>query len=142
LKVSKSDEVRRYTDIKNLHWENIQNGFLVLNQHKTGEALSNPIPERALFLLPEDRGGFVFKVPANRTYNRFIKVIMESAGITKKITGHCARHTLATLMLSAGVQLEVTSKLLGHSSSRTTAIYAKILDESKIEATRVWDRLV
>jgi integrase len=135
----------RYIDIKNLKWANIQNGFLVLNQHKTGEALNNPIPERALFLLPKAVGvpnDCVFRVPTNQVYNRFIKIIMAEVGITKIITGHCARHTLATLMLSAGVQLEVTSKLMGHTSARTTAIYTKVLNQSKIDATNVWDRLV
>jgi integrase len=47
---------------------------------------------------------------------------------------HAARHTAATLMLNAGIPLEVVSKTLGHSGYAITAdIYAKVQD--KLQAT-------
>ena len=46
-------------------------------------------------------------------------------------TFHCARHTFACLLLSYGTDIYTTSKLLGHTSVKTTEIYAHIVDEKK-----------
>ena len=62
---------------------------------------------------------------------------MRDAGITKHITYHSSRHTAATTWLTLGANLYVVSKLLGHSSIRVTEVYAKIVDEKKIEATNL-----
>ena len=42
---------------------------------------------------------------------------------------YAARHTFATtITLSHGIPIETVSKMLGHTSIKTTQIYAKILD--------------
>ncbi|MFT0241484.1 tyrosine-type recombinase/integrase [Bacteroides thetaiotaomicron] len=42
---------------------------------------------------------------------------------------YTARHTFATtITLSHGIPIETVSKMLGHTSIKTTQIYAKILD--------------
>ncbi len=66
---------------------------------------------------------------------------MKDAGINKHITFHCARHTFATTMLTAGVDLYTVSKLMGHSKISTTEIYAKIVDKLKVEAVDKLDHL-
>jgi integrase len=45
------------------------------------------------------------------------------AGIKKHVTPHTMRHSYATGMLEAGVDLMAISKLLGHSSFTTTMVY-------------------
>ena len=59
---------------------------------------------------------------------------VEKAGIQKKITFHCARHTFATLLMTKGNDLFTTSRLLGHKDVKTTQIYAKLVDEKRREA--------
>ena len=58
---------------------------------------------------------------------------MEAAGIKKHITYHCSRHTAATMWLTLGANLYVVSKLLGHRSIKVTEVYARIVDQTKIQ---------
>jgi site-specific recombinase XerD len=44
------------------------------------------------------------------------------------------RHTLATLMLNAGIPIETVGKVLDHRDLRTTSIYARVLDETSFVA--------
>ena len=62
--------------------------------------------------------------------NSYLKELGDICGITKSITMHIARHTFATsVTLGNGVPIETVSKILGHTSLKTTQIYAKILDK-------------
>jgi site-specific recombinase XerD len=63
--------------------------------------------------------------------NLELKQWVRKAGINKDITFHCFRHTFATLQLSLGTDIYTISKMLGHRDIKTTAIYAKIMDENK-----------
>jgi integrase len=43
---------------------------------------------------------------------------------------HCGRHTFAsTITLANNISLEVVSKMLGHTNTRMTAHYAKLIDK-------------
>jgi site-specific recombinase XerD len=66
----------------------------------------------------------------NQKMNAYLKEIADVCGIKKDLTFHIARHTFATtITLSNGVPLETVSKMLGHTSLKTTQHYAKILDK-------------
>jgi len=61
--------------------------------------------------------------------NSYLKEIADVCRITKRLTFHMARHSFATtITLSNGVPIEIVSKMLGHSSIKTTQHYAKIID--------------
>lgn len=61
--------------------------------------------------------------------NAYLKEIADICGIKKNLSMHVARHTFATTVtLTNGVPIETVSKVLGHSSLKTTQIYARILD--------------
>ena len=57
---------------------------------------------------------------------------------------HLARHTCGTLLLNAGVDMLTVSKVLGHSSTKTTeAVYAKLLPETIMKRVEeVSDKLI
>jgi integrase/recombinase XerD len=56
------------------------------------------------------------------------------------VTFHVSRHSYATMMLTIGVDIYTVSKLLGHKNVATTQIYAKIIDQKKIDAVNMMDR--
>jgi len=63
----------------------------------------------------------------------------KDAGIDKKFSFHVARHTFATLALTAGVDIYTTSQLLGHTTIRHTQRYARIINSKKNDAVSLLD---
>jgi site-specific recombinase XerD len=75
-------------------------------------------------------GNKVLPVISNQRLNSYLKEIADLCGIEKNVTFHLARHTFATTVtLAKGVPLETVSKMLGHTSLKTTQIYARITDQ-------------
>jgi site-specific recombinase XerD len=60
---------------------------------------------------------------SSATVQKACKLAAAQARITKPVTPHTLRHSYATGLLEAGVDLMAISKLLGHSSFLTTMIY-------------------
>lgn len=89
--------------------------------------------------------GFVFcnawgaPLPVDSIYTSF-RLIAERAKITG-YTLHSLRHTVATLMLADGVDIQSIKAILGHSRASTTLdIYTHAIPGRKAEAMRVVDR--
>ncbi len=73
--------------------------------------------------------GALLPVLSNQKLNAYLKEVADLSGIDKNLTFHLARHTFATTVtLANGVPIETVSKLLGHSSIKTTQIYAKVIE--------------
>ena len=51
------------------------------------------------------------------------------AGVKENLSYHDSRLTFGTLMLSAGIPIESIIKIMGHTSIRTTQIYARVTDD-------------
>ncbi len=132
----------RFSDVQALRWGNVRHSkehghHLAFQQQKTKAHEILPINNQALELLgdrlPDEHPvfeGLKYSALLNKKLGQWIK----AAGITKHITFHCARHTHATLLLAGGTDIYTVSKMLGHKQVQTTAIYLKVLDESKREA--------
>jgi len=133
----------RHCDIQKLRWKEISidgnQARLHFTQQKTKGVEYTPISEQALQLCgePEKPEKFVFEdLPDPSWISHPLKQWIDAAGIKKKITFHCFRHTYATLQLSSGTDIYTVSKMLGHTNVKTTQIYAKVVDEKKNKAAQ------
>jgi len=68
-------------------------------------------------------GNSASKTYADTTIRKVMKHAAEKAGIKKRVYPHVLRHSYATGMLEAGVDLLTLSRLLGHASFVTTMVY-------------------
>lgn len=132
----------RFSDIQKMTWGELEyidgeGYFLNFSQKKTSGVEYYPISEQAVSLLNNDNNttGNVFDgLEYSGSQNNVLRQWVKDAGITKKITFHCFRHTFATLQLFEGTDIYTVSKMLGHRDLRTTQVYAKIVDDSKRKA--------
>jgi site-specific recombinase XerD len=65
------------------------------------------------------------------------RLAVQESGVTKPATVHTLRHSWATHLLEAGVNLRVIQAYLGHASPSTTALYTHLTRplESQVVAT-------
>ncbi len=129
-----------YADVRKLTFDDIQTSFdgelwLIAKRKKTNATFHVKLLPVAKQLIEQyhkvAKSNFVFPVPSNaENMNRCLRRIAKQCGITKRISSHVARHTMATTVcLSQGVPIETVSQMLGHSCITTTQIYAKITND-------------
>jgi site-specific recombinase XerD len=132
-----------YSDVANLTKQHIQlsiDGKLWIKGRRVKTGIEYNIPllnipkiilEKYKSSLPENK---LLPVGLLNMYNKSLKKIAKISGIDKRITSHLARHSFATtITMSKGVPIETVSKMLGHTSIKTTQIYARVLN-SKISS--------
>jgi integrase/recombinase XerD len=78
----------------------------------------------------EEKESFIINRRGKRmdgySYNTAIKRLKERTTITREVSPHYLRHSIATHLLSSGVSLENVRQFLGHSQLETTQIYTKV----------------
>jgi integrase len=128
----------RLSDVENLKWASVHldGGYLEFTQKKTGSPERLPLAAQAQEILAAQghSGEFVFDLPRRGKLDTMLKLWGKDAGLDKRISFHKARHTFATLAISAGVDIYTLMKLLGHSSVQVTQLYAHLVDEHKQKA--------
>lgn len=125
-----------YIDIKTLtleHFEKDNAGRIWIKKRrvKTGVLSRIPLLPIAKLILDKYKGGeklLPIQDPAD--INKYLKDIAILCDIKKRITFHTSRHTFAsTVTLANNISLEVVSKMLGHTNTRMTTHYAKLIDK-------------
>jgi len=130
-----------YIDAYNLSPQNLSLGidgefWLTTCRKKTDQPVRIPLLPKALEIVEKYKThptviskGKILPTYSNQKLNSYLKEIADVCGIEKNLTFHIARHTFATTVtLTNGVPIETVSKLLGHTSIKTTQIYAKVVE--------------
>lgn len=125
-----------YIDIKTLepkHFEKDSDGRIWIKKKrvKTGVLSRIPLLPMAKMILEKYKGNAkLLPIQDASDINKYLKDIAIYCHIDKHITFHTSRHTFAsTVTLANNVSLEVVSKMLGHTNTRMTTHYAKLLDK-------------
>ena len=139
-----------FSDIAKLNKIHLQQGtdgkeWIIIDRSKTNNRCRIPILPKVREILKryEDypkisNKDVLLPVLTNQKMNSYLKELGDICDINKNITMHIARHTFATsVTLSNGVPIETVSKILGHTSLKTTQIYAKVLDKKISEDMEV-----
>lgn len=118
----------RYSDL--IGWDeskSIKDGKLVIVDEKTKTPHYVPIYPKLQKSIDRVKG--LRSIPTNQICNRALKEIAKQIGVITPINTHVARHTFAVTYLNNNGSIEVLSKLMGHASTKTTAIYGQITDK-------------
>lgn len=141
----------RVGDVLNLKWYNLSDTHMRLVTQKTDCNLDLKLPQKALEIIdfykqiPHKPTDYVFpflnpesttpknllKMIERKTayINKQLKEIARQAGISKRLHFHTSRHTFAVRAIRRGIGIYQLSKILTHTSVKTTQIYLNIANE-------------
>ena len=145
----------RRGEILNLKWDNVdlRHGFILLEITKNGERREIPINRtlrgtlETLYKGTKERPRrldipFVFYDQKNGNAYQEVKRSFKTACRTAKILDfrfHDLRHTFASQLIMAGVDLTTVKELLGHKDKKMTLRYAHLAPSHKVKAVDVLD---
>ncbi len=128
-----------FSDVKSLTRRNLYRAddgvwWIHSKRMKTGVEFKVPLLDIPLKIIKkyegQGEGDNLFRMLSCTKTNFHLKIIARMCGIDKNLTYHQARHSYASLItLSQGVPMETVSKMLGHSTIKSTHIYAKISND-------------
>jgi integrase/recombinase XerD len=123
--------------------------FLIVIDSKGGKSRYVPLPPQILTILRDfwsthrhpvwlfpqfSRWGVKLEAEgpvACRSVRRAFAAALHTSGVKKQATVHTLRHSYATHMLEAGVDVRVIQVYLGHSSPATTALYTQLTPKNE-----------
>ena len=104
------------------HWQTHRNPVWLFPALRMGRQADQPMNESAL--------------------QRAFRTALKESGVCKKATVHSLRHSYATHLLEAGVNLRIIQSYLGHASPTTTAIYTHLTSSTHAQTSDKINELV
>ncbi len=129
--------------------------LLHIDQGKGGKDRYVPLPSACLKLLrghwlTHRNSTWLFPSPFEETnqpmsasgMQRAFRAALQESGIHKQATVHTLRHSYATHLLEAGVNLRIIQSYLGHASPTTTAMYTHLTSPTEAQTRQTIDEMV
>jgi integrase/recombinase XerD len=153
----------RVQEALNLQVGDIDSARMVVHVHRGKGAKDRfvPLPPRTLAVLrdhwrthrhPEwlfpsrghdpDQISSATRPMAASSVNAALRQLVGELGIKKRVSIHTLRHTYATHLLEAGINLRLIQQYLGHSSLKATMIYLHLTSLGQEQARATIDRLM
>jgi len=107
--------------------------WIMKKREKTNIMSSIPLlPIAEDIVTKYNNSDYHFRLPvcSNQKVNAYLKEIGNICGIKKELHFHLARHTFATVSLNNNVDLSSVQAMMGHTNSRMTQRYAKIMNST------------
>lgn len=136
-------------------------GLISVRQSKGNKDRNVPLPQKTLELLREQwkshrnkvwifpsAGNSGTNMPyattpvSNSSVQAAFRSALKTAGINKKATVHSLRHSWATHLLEAGINLRLIQTWLGHSTPATTSVYTHLTEKAKAVAIKSINELM
>ena len=138
-----------FVDVAFLRNEQIRDGLIVYERHKTGQQIVVKIEgciQEIINRYSRTESDFVFPIitthyPAQaykqyqsklRTYNRHLHQLEKIAGLKGSLTSYVVRHTWASLAYDTDIDLAVIASALGHTNTNTTRIYIRDINNRRL----------
>ena len=138
-----------FVDVAFLRKEQIRDGLIVYERHKTGQQIVVKIEgciQEIINRYSRTDSDFVFPIitthyPAQaykqyqsklRTYNRHLHQLEKIAGLKGSLTSYVVRHTWASLAYDTDIDLAVIASALGHTNTNTTRIYIRDINNRRL----------
>jgi integron integrase len=146
------EDLRKHLEkVKRLHEEDLARGH---GEVYIAESLSRKYPHAA----KEFRWQYVFPSKSLSTdprtgktrrhhvlesgLQKAVKIAVDRAGITKRVSCHTFRHCFATHLLENGVNIRAVQELMGHADVKTTEIYTHVMQKDVSVVVSPLDHLV
>ena len=100
----------------------------------TASAIPTPLIRLLLSFPPMQRSSTRTITMHESTVQGALRRIVIELKFTRNISVHCLRHSYATHLLEAGVNLRLLQQYLGHSSLKTTARYLHLTNAGQEQA--------
>lgn len=141
----------RKGEILNLKWDNVdlRHGFILLDNTKNGERREIPINDTLRSTLQAITRRldvpYVFYDPVTgkpyQDVKRSFNTALKKAGI-KDFHFHDLRHTFASHLVMAGVDITTVKELLGHKTLTMTLRYAHLAPSHKVKAVEILENAI
>lgn len=143
-----------FVDVAFLHKEQIRDGLIIYERHKTGQQIVVKIEgciQEIINRYSRADSDFVFPIITShhptqaykqyqsslRSYNRNLHKLEKLAGLKRSLTSYVVRHTWASVAYDTNVDLAVIASALGHTNTNTTRIYIRDINNRRLaEANR------